>query len=554
LKEIKEEKMMHLAIRCILPGAMLFAAAAMGQNLCVQNEYNLVNRQRLNCTANDVRIAKVANVRDPLTGAAITSCQAGQTFSFLADFQIVTTSSQARENIGLYIATNSQTQALTGACEDHIISQQGPCPTGNQTCGSDNYHETDPPPDNCGDTSSNDLSANTTLGGKGVQVVTLEIDNFLCQAPAGTNQVQLPNCTSWQIPGGTIQCKYTNPDDYPLTGPGGTPAAIPGSPAKCNCDIIPLGVTVQVPNTTVTKRCTTSDSSGLNTSCSSGVEGSDEVTYTVKVHNGANFGDITVNSIADSVYGNVAGTCPSGTTCTADSTTCSVPQTVAAGGDYTCTFTAHKYGDPDTATVTDKVTAGVTSQVGTTSVDSNTVTVTPTEAPSSATVTKGLGSPNLTAGCATANFTVDVQNTSSTQFDETETLTALSDSVYGSIAPTTTDTTNVSNNTCFTSASGVSLAPGAHYNCSFKGQFCGTLGSVAQFGTGTCTNGFCSRGQPGTTACTTNSQCDLTCLGLSHINHINATINGDEGPTDIVTATTNTLTTNVCLNAFTQSQ
>jgi hypothetical protein len=82
---------------------------------CLQDEYNLVNKQKLNCTANDVRIAQVTNIRDPLTGAKLTSCFAGQTFNFLADFEIVTTSSQARENIGLYIATNSLTQALTGS-------------------------------------------------------------------------------------------------------------------------------------------------------------------------------------------------------------------------------------------------------------------------------------------------------------------------------------------------------------------------------------------------------------------------------------------------------
>src|SRR6266700_2757953 len=99
----------------------ILATPAFTQN-CIQNEYNLQQgvsatstaaADRLNCTANDVRIAKVQNVRDPATGDPITTCIGGQTFSFLADFEIVTTSSQARENIGLYISTSSQTQALT---------------------------------------------------------------------------------------------------------------------------------------------------------------------------------------------------------------------------------------------------------------------------------------------------------------------------------------------------------------------------------------------------------------------------------------------------------
>src|SRR5882724_3335488 len=93
-------------------------AAAQTSQVCLQNEYNMVQKQKLNCTANDVRIAEVTNIRDPQTGATLTSCIGGANFNFLADFKIVTTSSQARENIGLYIATNSTTQALTGSCQD----------------------------------------------------------------------------------------------------------------------------------------------------------------------------------------------------------------------------------------------------------------------------------------------------------------------------------------------------------------------------------------------------------------------------------------------------
>lgn len=41
---------------------MLSAAAAYVQNgNCLQDEYNLVNKQKLECTANDVRIAAVTH-------------------------------------------------------------------------------------------------------------------------------------------------------------------------------------------------------------------------------------------------------------------------------------------------------------------------------------------------------------------------------------------------------------------------------------------------------------------------------------------------------------
>ena len=59
--------------------AMAVLAAPAFAQTCLQNEYNRVNKQKLNCTANDVRIAKVTNIRDPLTGATLTSCIAGAT-------------------------------------------------------------------------------------------------------------------------------------------------------------------------------------------------------------------------------------------------------------------------------------------------------------------------------------------------------------------------------------------------------------------------------------------------------------------------------------------
>ena len=113
-----------------LLGTLTLAAPAFAQT-CLQNEYNIGNGAAagstasslaLNCTANDVRIAEVTNIRDPQTGATLSSCIGGSTFSFIADFEIVTTSDQARENIGLYIATNSTTQAMTGSCVDNIIT------------------------------------------------------------------------------------------------------------------------------------------------------------------------------------------------------------------------------------------------------------------------------------------------------------------------------------------------------------------------------------------------------------------------------------------------
>jgi len=84
---------------------------------CLQDEYNNVAKQKLNCTANDVRVAEAVNIRD-LTGANFSTCFEGSMFNFIADFEIVTSSTSSRSNIGLYMATGGTTSALAtgGSC------------------------------------------------------------------------------------------------------------------------------------------------------------------------------------------------------------------------------------------------------------------------------------------------------------------------------------------------------------------------------------------------------------------------------------------------------
>jgi hypothetical protein len=532
--------------------AMGVLAATSSAQTCLQNEYNQVQRQKLNCTANDVRIAAVTNVRDPVTGAKLTSCFLGAKFNFLADFEIVTSSSSSRENIGLYIATNSQTEALTGTCVDHIISAQHPCVSNaSLNCGSDNYHESDPPPDNCGDTSSSDFS---TTFGAAAEKVTLEIDNFLCEAPAGSTQVQLPNCTSWQIPGGTIQCVSPSPDTYPFNGPGGTPTAIPGSPSKCNCGIIPLGITVQTPSINVAKGCNTATTNSPNppdftnlsspnpSSCTLSPEGG-PVTYTVDmVNDKSNFGSVIIDQICDSAYGNIftAGTftgpaCAAGSQCVAPNnvagascdnvgSTCT-SSTIAFGASQTCTFTANQ---PESKTVTDTVTvSGHGSSAGSFGpTPTNSVTVASNEAASSATVTKGVVATE--AACATVRYSVDVANTSAASTDETLSLSALNDSAYGSI---TSVQGNVLGTTCgvtagtgtLTGSAGAGALPatltvgGSDYTCQFDAQFCSALVSGC----------------------------------ISNKDKVTASLTGDEGET--VSQTGNTLTVTECLTTSSSS-
>jgi hypothetical protein len=484
---------------------------------CLLDQYNKVQKQKLNCTAGDVKIAKVTNIRDPKTLQTLTTCFQGSTFSFLADFEILTTSSQARENIGLYIATNSTTQAQTGACVDNIIS----------SANSDNYHTTDPAPDNCGDTSSNDFSPGVTGFGAGAEKVTLQIDNFMCTAPAGSTTLVLPNCTSWQIPGGTIQCvsmqdATTGLFPYPFNGPGATPTAIPGSPSKCNCSVISLPITPVTATAIVQKACTTDTTKGpvaftqnpntaFPTTCDAGAEGS-TVTYTVSIKNTSTAGNLVTDQVCDDKYGTiyddgikdskgnrVFSACATGATGydgTATNVDCP-PGPLAVGASAICKFTA-KVGENLTG-LTDTVTASGHSDLSTTSTfsqSSNTVTVTSTDAPSTAKVTKDVDS--TTAACATVRYTVDVKNTSGA--DENLSLSGLSDTPYGDLtACTNAGCTNTGGTLILGTTCGIdTLKPGlgtlsgslgggtfaaslpvggADYQCKFDAQFCSALTS-----------------------------------------------------------------------------
>ena len=524
-----------------LLGTLTLAAPAFAQT-CLQNEYNIGNGAAagstasslaLNCTANDVRIAEVTNIRDPLTGATLTSCIQGARFNFIADFEIVTSSDKPRENIGLYIATSSTTQALTGSCVDNIVSPQHQCPgaASGISCGSDNYHETDAAPDNCGDTSKNDLSGTF---GAAAQKVTLEIDNFLCVPPAGQNTLVLPNCTSWQIPGGTIQCVAASPDfPYPFNT-NGQPEAIPGTKSKCNCGVIPLAITVQTPQVTVAKTCNTATTTGTgHTSCDLQPEGGD-VTYTVDITNTSNFGTVVVDQICDSAYGTIfqvtgftGPSCATGTVGSKTGTTCTA-LTIAQNTDQSCTFTATQAEDLTVDNIV-KV-SGHGSSNGTFGPSaSNQVEVTSHEAATTGTITKTFV--GNTAGCATVRYSVEVKNTSATGTDEILNLSAFNDIAFGSI---TTVHGGVLGTTCgvasgspglgsLSGSTGAGALPttisvnGGTYTCRFDGQFCSALDASGCF---------------------------------THSNTVSATLTGDEN--EVVSLTPGTLNLKECLSGSVQ--
>jgi hypothetical protein len=541
--------MTGLAMVMTMLALVTSATIASAAGNCLKDEYG----KNVQCSANDVSVAFADNPRDlqgnPLTGPG-KGCAAGQMFSFIADFHIVTTAT-ARENIGLYFQTGGGSSALTGGtCSDNIISPlhdpgqntTGSCGSGagQVPClGSALYHEYDTSltGDNCGDTTSADGTN---------QIVTVEVDNALCKA--GINGLlSLPNCTSWQQPGGALLCASSPPNK----GWPWVPAAIPGSPSKCHCDgSFTVPIQVQTPGVSVTK---SADKTSLD-------DPGGTVTYTVAVtNNKSNFGSVTLNQVCDSAYGTIAAvtgqtTCPAGIPGldgTATPASCKLPATIALGSTFNCTFTANM--TEQNSPVTDTATANGVGADGVTgfSAPSNSVTVTVNEAPTTATTTKSFVSTQ--AGCATVRYSVDIHNSSSA--DETLKLLAsaagtppiiaLNDSQYGDV---TQKQGNVLGTTCGvannsyglgTMASGqpgallstagtlpATIAAGADYTCQFDAQFCGAIGSVTK-----------SSG---------------TCNGIQQIDTITPALLDDEGNT--FTNTSNQLTVSECFSPDVQSQ
>ncbi|HHB90107.1 MAG TPA: hypothetical protein ENK60_02230 [Anaerolineae bacterium] len=164
------------------------------------------------------------------------------------------------------------------------------------------------------------------------------------------------------------------------------------------------------------------------------------VTFTVQVNNTSAADTLTLNSLTDSVYGDLNGMGD-----------CAVPQTIAPGASYTCQFSVHitgNAGDTHTNTVTAEATDDDSNQLS----SSDDATVTITNASSSIVVTKSASPTSVAAPGDDVTFTVVVENTSTA---DTVTITSLIDDVYGDLN---------GQGSCVTP---FSLTPGQTYTCSF---------------------------------------------------------------------------------------
>ena len=174
------------------------------------------------------------------------------------------------------------------------------------------------------------------------------------------------------------------------------------------------------------------------------------VTFTVQV---SNIGLVSVDliSLTDDIHDNLNG-----------QGTCSVPQTIAAGGSYSCSFDATVIGNAGELEI-DTVTA-IAEDAGSNSVNANaSATVTVTDVAPTISVTKTASPTSVSEPGGSVSFTVLVSNNSAA---ESVQLTALTDDIHGNL------------NGKGDCAVPRTIAASGSYQCSFSAMVSGNAGDT----------------------------------------------------------------------------
>ncbi|MDF1595162.1 MAG: SdrD B-like domain-containing protein [Acidimicrobiia bacterium] len=176
------------------------------------------------------------------------------------------------------------------------------------------------------------------------------------------------------------------------------------------------------------------------------------VTFTVVVENTSETDMLIVASLVDDVYGDLNG-----------QGNCTVPQKLAVGESYTCSFDGEVLGNAGDSHV-NVVTVTAEDDDGNFIEDDDDATVNVTDVASGISVTKTADQPAVQEPGGTVTFTVVVQNPSAA---DSVTITSMVDDVFGDL------------NGLGTCSVPQELAPGASYTCSFDGEVAGEAGSSA---------------------------------------------------------------------------
>lgn len=260
-------------------------------DVCMQRTYGgptVTNANRLNCTANDIAIARAVS-------ATPSSCILGQFFDLTATFE-VNVNANSRYDAGMYFRTDGGANARgpVGTCSLTTLDLPA----------APDEPWTDLDGDVCGDFAS-----------AGTVEVTVNIGQVLCTDTDGDSFLNLPNCTAWHSNRGTLCNTETD--------------AIPETKSKCKCDdAFQVPVTVESPTGAVVKKALEA-----------------AVTYQVEVKNNSGGTTVTIEALADDVYGDITAVQGeiTATTCGALIGTLLAPGATSAP----CTFTV-AYEHPGT--------------------------------------------------------------------------------------------------------------------------------------------------------------------------------------------------------------
>ena len=401
--------------------------------ICMQKVFGtpVANSNRLNCTANDIRISGVAEDAqgNPLVNPS--SCIEGSEFTLEATFEVNVTAN-ARYDGGFFFRIDG-----TGTARGDGTSASGECSL--SALSPSILPALNLDGDTCGD-----LNA-------GVHKVTFTIPGVECTGVADPNNpgqkiLRLPNCTSWHSNQGTA-CNINIAFDFD-----------PDTKSKCVCDDnFTVPVIVETASLTVVK-----DASPSTVSESGGT-----VTYSVQVTNEASFVSVELTTLTDDIYGNIAipGCDEAGppNPCNANITenTCDdlVGVVLAPDDMEDCSFKAYVSGDSG-QTITDVVeVCGDQTNTQQEICGDDDADVTVSDVPAVPDLDKTAQS----ASCAVdVNYQVVVSNNS--DVDDTLTVNSLTDDKFGDITQVQGD---VISTDC---ATGGTIAKGDNYTCNFVGR------------------------------------------------------------------------------------
>ncbi|MGE0821702.1 MAG: hypothetical protein AB7G75_02365 [Candidatus Binatia bacterium] len=429
-------RIFSLLISAVMVGGLLVGAqSASAQSgptvtgeICMQKVFGtpVSNSNRLNCTANDIRLSKAINVLPD-------TCIAGSTFDLTATFETVVTAN-ARYDAGFFFRIDGGANArgddtgATGQCSLSALT-----PGVNPSLNLDG--------DTCGDLNS------------GTYEVTFTIPGVLCNDSDGDGFLNLPNCTSWHSNQGTA-CSITGtPPDAPV------PSTFqPDTKSKCVCDD-----TFQVPVIVETATLTV-----VKTAAPTSVpETGKTVTYSVSVTNKAQFVSVTITDVTDDIYGNLGTNTPA-----YDNNTCPdlIGAVLAPGGSASCSFDAFVSGDFGD-TITDVAEVCGDDDAGHTDIcDDDDASVTITDVAATPSLTK---TATATANCQLdATYGVTVSNNSAI---DTLTVNTLTDDKFGDITTAHAAGGGFEQVVSTTCAKGGIIAPLGNYSCSFVGRITSAL-------------------------------------------------------------------------------